>query len=308
MRKGLAGLICLMAAAGLWGCGKEQIPPDDPLYDDQKNLEQIHIESAWEAGLTGKGVTIALIDSGVNIHDDLEEKRITGKNYVNEEESDYSDSQGHGTFLAGMLAATRNNGSGIAGMTDSDIRAYKVYESGSDIGAEHVARAIRDAVDDGCDVINLSIGTPTDHEELREAVAYAIEHDVIVVAAAGGDSETLYYPAAYDGVIGVDALSEELEPLEMAADNESVDVTAPGEGLVSLDRTIGYERNGSGASYAAAHVTAIAAFARQEMPDLDSEGFLELLKESVQDLGEEDYDTLYGWGLVDCSLLVEALN
>lgn len=308
MRKGLAGLVCLLATVGLIGCGKEQFPPDDPLYDDQKNLEQIGIESAWEAGLTGKGVTIALIDSGVNIHDDLEEDRITGKSYVDEEEDDYSDSQGHGTFLAGMLAATRSNASGIAGMTDSDIRVYKVYETGSDIAADHVAQAVRDAADEDCDVINLSIGTPTDHEALREAVAYALDQGVIIVAAAGGDSETPYYPAAYDGVIGVDALSEELEPMETAADNESVDVTAPGEGLVSLDRTIGYERNGSGASYAAAHVTAMAAFARQEMPDLDSEGFLELLKESVQDLGEEDYDTLYGWGLVDCSLLVEALN
>lgn len=307
-RRGLlAVLACVLVLGGLGSCARSTGPPDDPLYDKQESLAQIHIEAAWAAGLTGAGVTIGVIDTGCSEHADLDMGRISGRSYVDEDETDFSDSRGHGTFVVGLLAAVRDNGTGIAGMTDSDIRVYKVYGDSSHIGAVHVAQAVRDAVDDGCGVINLSMGTPTDHTELREAVAYAIERGVIVVAAAGGDSETLYYPAAYEGVIGVDALSGDLAPMDGAADNGSVDVTAPGETIVSLDRLAGYVRDGAGASYAAVHVTALAAFAKQAVPELGAAGFLELLKASVQELGEPGYDTLYGWGVIDCALLVEAI-
>lgn len=310
-RKRKARLLSLLLlpglAAGLWGCGAS-VPPDDPLYPEQGNLAQIQIEDAWEAGLTGKGVTIGLIDTGVAKHKDLDSRRISGKSYTAEDSGDYTDTRGHGTFLAGLLAARRDNGKGIAGMTDSKLRIYQVLGSQPHIGLDHVAQAIRDATDDGCDVINLSMGTPNEDDNLKEAVEYALDSGVIVIAAAGGDSGTLYYPAAYDGVVGVDGLTEDLEPMETSADNESVDVTAPGEGIISLDLTGGYDRDGAGASYAAAQVTAAAAFARQKDPEIDGESFLELLKKSVQDLGGDGYDTVYGWGVLDLALLTEALG
>lgn len=286
-----------------------KLPPNDPLYAEQGNLASIHIEDAWRAGLTGRDVKIAIIDTGVNAHEDLDMSKIRGKSYVDEDQTDISDVRGHGTFITGLLAATRDNETGIAGMTDSEIVILKVFGSEPHIGLDNVAQAIRDAVDVyQCSVINISMGTPNENNTLKEAVEYAISKGSIIIAAAGGDSETPYYPAAYDGVIGVDAVSADLELLETAVNNESVFVTAPGEKIVSLDFNGGYERNGAGASYAAAQVTALAAFAKQRQPDITPEAFTELLKQSVQDKGEQGYDPSYGWGVVDAGTLAQVIK
>ena len=297
--------ICL---TGLCGCGGNAVPPDDPLYPEQENLASIHIEEAWSAGLTGRGVTIGIIDSGAAEHEDLDMRRISGKSYVDEDTASFTDTRGHGTFITGLLAATRNNGKGIAGMKVSSIRVYKVLGDQPHIGADHVAQAIRDAADDGCGVINLSMGTPNENAKLQKAIEYALSKNVIVVAAAGGDSKTPYYPAAYDGVIGVDVVSADLQALETGVNNESVDVTAPGEGIVGLNLFGGYDREGAGASYAAAQVTAMAAFAKQERPEMNAQEFLELLKTSVEDKGEAGYDTAYGWGVIDFGLFTQTIK
>lgn len=302
----LCGGLTLICLAGLWVYGESR-PVVDTLYPEQWNLEAIHIEEAWGAGLTGEGVTIGVIDSGTAEHEDLDESRITGRSYVDEDPEDYKDSRGHGTFVTGLLAAKRGNGKGIAGLTQSAVREYKVAGEQPHIGAADVAQAIRDGADEGCGVLNLSIGTPNANEEMEEAVRYALERGVIVIAAAGGEPESPYYPAACEGVIGVGGVTEEGEPLEKAAQNESVDVTAPGEGLVSLSLSGGYETEGAGSSYAAAQVTAMAAFAKQERPELTAEDFAELLKRSVRDEGEPGYDTAYGWGVIDFGLFTEAL-
>lgn len=281
--------------------------PNDPLLPEQKSLSAIHMEAAWEKGLTGKGVTIAIIDTGVADHEDLDAKRISGKSYVDEDGTQYSDERGHGTFIAGLLAARRNNGKGITGMTDSKIIAYKVIGDQPHIEIDYVAEAIRAAADAGCDVINLSMGTPNDNQKMKEAVDYAVEKGAIVIAAAGGDAETPYYPASYENVIGVDAISENFLELESAVKNDSVFVTAPGRKIVSLDFNGGYERDGAGASYAAAHVTALAAFAKQSNPDLTVEEFAALLKETARDLGEPGYDNVYGYGVIDVEKMIDAL-
>lgn len=303
----LAWLLAMLLT--LSACGGGGLPPDDPLYPSQTNLAELHIESAWSVGMTGKGVKIALIDTGVAEHPDLNSRRITGKSYVDEDESDLTDKVGHGTFIAGLLAASRGNGKGIAGMTDSDLVVLKVWSTSGQASVTTLAQAIRDAVDVyGCGVINLSMGTPNDSAQLREAVDYAAQQGAILVASAGGDSETPVYPAAYDAVVGVDALNAAGELPETAARNGSVFVTAPGEELVSLGVNGGYVHGGAGASYAAAQVTALAAIAKQYQPYLTCEGFMELLKTTAVDKGAAGYDTDYGWGAVDAAPLVEILS
>lgn len=297
-------------ALGLCGCGNENaVPPNDPLYPEQGALSSTQIEEAWKAGLTGKGVKIAVIDTGVSKHEDLNMGRISGRSYVDEDETDYADTRGHGTFVVGLLAARRNNKKGIAGMTSSDIVVLKVVGNQPHIGIDHVAQAIRDAVDVyDCKVINLSMGSPNESEALKEAVDYALSKGVILIAAAGGSSETPYYPAAYEGVIGVDGVSAALEPLESGAGNESVFVTAPGEKMVSLDFSGGYERGGAGPSYAAAQVTAMAAMAKQANPEMDAQAFAALLKDSAQDKGAAGYDTSYGWGVIDFAAFAQRIG
>lgn len=282
-----AWLLALLLTLG--ACSGDSLPPNDPLYPAQTNLSALHMETAWAAGMTGQGVRIAVIDTGVAGHPDLNARRITSRSYVDEDGSDLTDRVGHGTFIAGLLAATRNNGKGIAGMTDSHLVILKVWNDDGQVRISALAQAIRDAVDAyGCGVINISMGTPNDSAELREAVSYAASQGAILVASAGGGSGAPIYPAAYEGVVGVDALNE-------AGDlHNSACVAAPGEGLVGLSINGGYIRDGAGSSYAAAQVSALAAIAKQQRPDLTGEDFITLL----------DADR----GAVDAARLVEALQ
>lgn len=291
-------LVVSVACFILWAM-KNEVPPDDSLYVGQNNLSAVGIESAWKAGLTGKGVNIAVIDTGVEEHEDLKPRRVTALSYL-EDDEDTGDSHGHGTFVTGLLAAERNNGRGIAGMTDSHIVSMKIMGTEGGVSIDSMCRAIRDAVDEyDCRVINISMGTPNYSEELEEAVEYAISKNAIVVAAAGGDGETPYYPAAYEGVIGVNMVNNELDLTDYSVKNESVFVAAPGENLISLSILGGYERSGTGSSYAAAHVTAMAAMAKQADPEMTVPDFRELLKTTSKDMGDEGYDTSYGWGVID---------
>lgn len=309
-RNFLCVLLAIVMMLSLAACGTaKDAEPDDPLYIKQTYLDAIGVSSAWQANITGKNVKIALIDTGVAAHDDLDATRIEGKSYTNADETDYTDVIGHGTFVAGILAATSNNGKGIAGMTKSKLVCLQICDASGAVSVQDMAQAILDAVDVyECDVVHISFGTPNDEPELSQAVQHAIDQGAIVVAAAGGDQNTPYYPAAYPDVVGVNTLTQDLEPLETAANNESVFVSAPGEGLVGLDVNNVYQYNGEGTAYAAAQVTAFAAFAKQKHPDMTAQQFAQLLQQSATDLGASGYDTLYGWGVINTISFCDALK
>ncbi len=305
----IAALVIAVSAACFVLCaGKNEVPPDDPLYVGQNNLKAVNMEAAWREGITGKDVNIAVIDTGAEEHEDLKSRRVTAVSYLSDGE-DTGDDHGHGTFVTGLLAAERNNGKGIAGMTDSHIVSMKVMGTEGAVSIDSMSQAVRDAVDEyGCQVINISMGTPNDNDELREAVEYALSKDVIVVAAAGRKDGDPFYPAAYEGVIGVNMVDNELELTDYSVSNESVFVSAPGENLISLSVLGGYERSGTGSSYAAAHVTAMAAMAKQVKPDMTVSEFRELLQNTAKDMGDEGYDTAYGWGVIDFAAFAEGIS
>lgn len=287
--------VLIMKSCNLW----EKEFPDDILYEQQSNLKIISMSSAWKNEVTGKNVTIAVIDSGVMNHDDLDMSRITGKGYFGDEH-DYQDDYGHGTIIVGLLAAERNNKKGIAGMTDSTISVRKIYRTGEAVDIQKLSDAIYEAVDDGCQVINLSIGTPNEHVELKKAIEYAVEKKVLVIAAVGSKKNTVYYPAAYENVIGVGSVRvDENGVIENLVENNAIDIVAPGNKIIGLSTYDRYERNCEGASYATPHVTAMAAFAKEVNPEIDAEQFERLLQKSSIDLGDEGYDTTYGWGFIN---------
>jgi subtilisin family serine protease len=304
----IAAILLPTVIVAVFGFVQARDWPNDPLYPEQGYMAAIDIEGAWKHGLSGEGVKIAVIDSGVSKHPDLDSGRISGISYVDKDISAYDDCRGHGSFIVGMLAAKQDNGAGLTGMTKSSIVAYKVVGELPHISTDNVARAVRDAADTGCAVISISMGTPNQNAGLKEAVDYAVAKGAIVIAAAGGDSETACYPAAYDNVVGVEALSSGLEPMASAANNQSVFVTAPGERIIGIDYRGGYERNGAGASYAAAQVTALAAFAKQKQPDMTAEEFMGLLRQSSVRPSGKGYSTLYGWGVINAGSFAESLT
>ena len=289
--------------------------PDDPALGAQWSLEAVGLQAAWDRGLTGAGVRVGVVDSGLYAgHEELAGADILpGRNYMagsleEADPEDTSDTFGHGTFVSGVIAAGTDNGVGVAGLAPGvELVPLKCFEGKTGTVAAVVA-AILGGVDDyACRILNLSFGLASDSTALREAVEHARAQGVLLVAAVGNaGTETLYYPAAYPGVVGVGSVGRTLAPAAATQHNDSVDLTAPGEKVLGLG--IGgpddYE-TGSGTSYAAPCVTAAAALALEAAPELTAEELAQLLCDSAEDLGAPGYDTSYGWGLLSLPALLE---
>ncbi|MBQ7758392.1 MAG: S8 family serine peptidase [Anaerotignum sp.] len=162
-----------------------------------------------------------------------------------------------------------------------------------------------------CDIINMSFGEGIPSTVFMEAVEYAYEKGVIMVAAVGNyGSKTELFPAAFDEVIGVGAVGAEKEWCDFSQYNESVFITAPGDLMVTAEKTASdaYETDREGTSFSSPCVAAIAALALQVDNTLTPTEFRDLLKETAEDLGDAGYDIYYGHGLADIEALLKALE
>lgn len=285
---------------------------NDAYYARQWNLTDIGAGAAWDAGLTGGGVRVAVIDSGVyRAHEDLRGADILEGKSVISGITGTEDTQGHGTMVTGILAATRNNGIGIAGISDGiTVVPIKCFAGSDQASVLDVATGIYAAVDDyACSVICLSLGAEEDSRTLKDSVDYAAGKGVIVVAAVGNDGKTAYYyPAAYDSVIGVGSYGAGDTASDFSESNDSVLVSAPGEDIVStyIGRTDAYALGG-GTSFSTPHVAAMAAIARSYDPNITAQEFRELLTSTCVDAGTAGYDPVYGYGRVSMTAFVAAL-
>ena len=281
---------------------------NDPFSALQWNLKAIGMEEAWRSGLTGKGVTVAIVDSGLSsTTGDIDKSRVLpGKNCVGGTGVD--DTLGHGTFVAGVIGATKDNGVGIAGIapgvTIVPIKCYATDET--DFAAQ--AAGIYAAVDEyQCDILNISAGDPEIVPEVEAAIRHALDEGVIVVAAAGNSGDTqLLYPASYDGVISVSNVGRDLVLSATSNKNDHVWVTAPGREIISLGRLPGTVKMSSGTSFSAPAVAGVAALLKEAFPQMTPADFKEILKVSSKDLGRTGYDIYYGWGLVQAPDAIRA--
>ena len=281
---------------------------NDPFSAMQWNLKAIGMEEAWRSGLTGKGVTVAIVDSGLSgTTGDIDKSRVLpGKNCVGGTGVD--DTLGHGTFVAGVIGATKDNGVGIAGIapgvTIVPIKCYATDET--DFAAQ--AAGIYAAVDEyHCDILNISAGDPEIVPEVEAAIRHALDEGVIVVAAAGNSGDTqLLYPASYDGVISVSNVGRDLVLSATSNKNDHVWVTAPGREIISLGRLPGTVKMSSGTSFSAPAVAGVAALLKEAFPQMTPADFKQILKVSSKDLGRTGYDIYYGWGLVQAPDAIRA--
>ena len=276
--------------------------PNDPYFRNQWGMQAVGMEAAWDQGLTGKGVTIGIIDTGVHAtHPDLiGSNMVSGYNYLNNNRST-DDTEGHGTFVAGIIGAKKNNHIDIAGMApEATFVTMKCFDGNKSIVGDAV-KAIRSCVDDyHCNVINMSFGAPEDVDILHQAVQYAAGKGVIVVASAGNEgTRTLYYPAAYEETIGVGAVDANRRVASFSQQNNSVFVVAPGASVVSLGADNNSVMTGSGTSFAAPYVSGLAVLLKQLYPHMTLADFKKILTVSSQDLGAAGYDIAYGNGLIN---------
>ncbi|MDD4504178.1 MAG: S8 family serine peptidase, partial [Clostridiaceae bacterium] len=189
----------------------ESVYCEEPFYTKgwQWGLEAVNLENMWgdESINERSQVTIAIVDTGVDIdHDELKDSIVPGYDFVNND-SDADDDCGHGTHVAGIAAAA-HDGKGIAGVAGgAKIMPVKVLDENGLGSTVEIINGILYAVNNGADVINLSLGSNLGSRAEEEAVQYALGRGVTVVAAAGNDySGPVSYPAAYDGVIAVGAV------------------------------------------------------------------------------------------------------
>jgi subtilisin family serine protease len=285
-------------------------------------------------------VLVAVVDSGYDgTHPEFEGRIAAARSFV--ATSAKVDSIGHGTMVAGEIAAALDNGQGIAGMAfPAQLLVAKVVGSNGSISLEAEARAIRWAVDQGARVVNLSLGGPRDpmnperdtYSDLEQAaIDYAVRKGALVVAATGNCQAVCpyryaSYPAALPHVLGVSALGQNgSTPGFSNRDNLYNDIAAPGRGIVStfpIDltdptcATPGYSlcateddyRRGEGTSFAAPLVSAAAALLLAQRPDLTSSQLEQVITHTAVDVQDPGRDRQSGWGKLDVTGASAALT
>lgn len=207
-----------------------QLVPDDPDWNGEWGLQQIGAPLAWALVPAGRPAVIAVIDSGVDpTQPDLQGALVPGADFADSTGST-ADQFGHGTMVAGVIAARGNNGEGVAGACWSClVMPVKVLDASGMGSAQSVAEGIRFAVDNGANVINMSFVLSAPDQGVADAIAYAEQKGVVVVAAAGNSgSSDPTYPASYPGVVSVAATDDSDQLYPWSTYGPWVNLAAPG--------------------------------------------------------------------------------
>ncbi len=332
--------------------------PNDEYYNLQWHYPQINLPQAWDITTGDNGVIVAVLDTGVLLnHPDMSGQLTAGYDFISDPDNagdgdgidanpnDDGDaiqagasSSFHGTHVAGTVAASSNDGRGVAGVAwNSRIMPIRVL--GKDGGNTlDLAEGIRFAAGlsnasntlpaQKADIINMSLGGTADSQLLRDAVAAARAAGVIIIAAAGNESTSqLSYPASYQGVVSVSAVDINRNFAFYSNYGTMIDVAAPGgdlrfdlngdsrpDGILSAG---GDDSSGSvsyqlvfynGTSMAAPHVAGVAALMKAVYAAMTPAEFDAMLAagELTSDLGDSGRDDLYGYGLIDAFKAVDA--
>ncbi len=279
--------------------------PNDPSFTSQWHLARIASPAAWDVTTGSSAVTVAVIDTGVDgTHPDLKANVVPGWNFVSGS-ADTTDRIGHGTAVAGTVAAAGNNGIGVAGVSwHSRIMPLVVVDENDLATYSDIADAIRYAADHGARVINISVGGPAQSAALQSAVDYAWGKGSLIFAAMMNDGmATPYYPAACNHVVAVGATDGYDHLASFSNYGAWVTVTAPGYGILTTAVGGGYAYC-YGTSFASPIAAGVAALVLAVNPGLTAAEVTAILEKSSDDLGSKGFDTQFGWGRVNAGSAV----
>jgi type VII secretion-associated serine protease mycosin len=303
----LAGLVALLSVL-------LSAPPEiayaESVSASQWQLTSLHARTAWRMS-TGAGIIVAVLDSGVDAsHPDLVGQVLPGADFVDGTTDGRKDFVGHGTTVAGLIAG-RDRLGGVTGLAPgAKILPVRVLDRQNRYtDASTVARGLHWAVDHGARVVNLSLGGSGRSAELADAIQYAYQHDVVVVACTGNTAESdgshqIWYPAREPGVLAVSGLAQtrsggasHLALWSGALTGPATVLTAPAVDLLGA-KPGGYWRV-QGTSFAAPLVTAAAALVRAHWPGMNAANVINRLVGTAYDLGARGRDNTYGFGEVN---------
>jgi uncharacterized repeat protein (TIGR02543 family) len=299
-----------------------EIITNDHYFADQYALTYTGISDAWAITEGSPDVVVAVIDTGVDIyHPELISSiASTGYNsYFGQEGLEFVlDDRGHGTQVTGVIAADKNNNIGIAGaapeVTILPIKANTIlYDSTgkatptSSFRDSSVINGIMYAIENGADIINISIGSSTYNALVQQAVAAAEAAGILVVAAAGNNGGTnntestrsrYMYPASYEYTISAASVSDNMLRSFFSTYNDKVDLAAPGHNIVTTTRD-GHYTVVSGTSFASPYIAAMAAMLKSVYPEMTPADIRAKLISTAIDAGAAGYDVEYGHGIAN---------
>lgn len=305
MNRGVFLRIVLAIAIGLTTVLASLEPADarrtvnDRYQGNQTYLRQIRADQAWDLVTGNTGITIAVLDSGVDSdHPDLKENLLPGINLVTPGRP-AEDDNGHGTSVTGILAARGNNGIGVSGVLwNARVLPIKVLDRSGYTDLDLLVEGIETAINRRAKVILMSVSSTATSRELEAVVRRAEAQGIVIVAATGNEGGRVSYPAAYPTVIAVGATGANNQPLYNSNFGPELNLMAPGRNIYTTKMGGRYGAI-SGTSAAAPQVAAAAAMILARHPQLSPLDVRQLLYQSAADLGEKGWDRKTGYGLLD---------
>lgn len=281
-------------------------------------LQRVNLDALW-AQSKGEDVRVAVIDTGVDVRNPQLSDAVDaskGRNLLPSENAEgekiergnaqgTTDTVGHGTRVAGIIAARPAEGTGFVGLApEATIIPIKQNDAEGNGTAETLAAAIRHAVQAGADVINISQDTANavrPDPSLEEAVDHALDQEVVIVASAGNDglggNVKVTYPASYEGVLAVAASDRNNERAPFSQSGEFVGVAAPGVDMVSTVPGNGHCAD-NGTSFSAPYVAGVAALLKAKFPKWTARQIVAQIEQTAE-RSIPGHDRLVGWGVID---------
>ncbi|MCK5415151.1 MAG: S8 family peptidase [Thermoplasmata archaeon] len=300
--------------------GKDKDPTPEEVLELQWGADRIDAEKAWDTS-TGSSVSVAVLDTGIDTdHPELSAVYAGGYDFVN---GDYmpEDDNGHGTHVAGVIAAQMDyqlddaDQQGVVGVSHGvSIYALKVLNSRGSGYYSDIAAAIYWSINEGVDVISMSLSGPSSTTQLEDACDAAYDAGIVIVAAAGNTGkrravfDSVQYPARYGTVMAIGATDSKDRRASFSATGPAVELVAPGVNVMSTYLNGGYA-TGSGTSMACPHVAGTVALVLATSVDPAYDGdndnawdpaeVRQLLRDTADDLGDTGKDNEFGYGIVD---------
>jgi subtilisin family serine protease len=321
--------------SGAWSQGTiPTIPPNDPLYVQQWALPRIDMPAAWEISRGAPEVVVALIDSGYDItHVDLSEDslwdnpdELNGEAGVDDDANGFvddlhgwdwveqdavtNDAFGHGTHVGGTLAASTDNGIGIASVgRNLKVMPLRILDNRGSGFVSDLIDALDYAQRKQAKIVNLSLVLRFDSQALHDAIRSMYDQGILVVAATGNFGHEVFWPAAYTETLAVAAVDSLDQRADFSNAGPETDIAAPGVAILSTVPGNSYADN-SGTSMATPHVSAVAGLIWSLRPDLTHNQVADLIRTTAEDVNSSDFpgpDVYLGWGRINAgAALLEA--